>query len=68
MAPAGTPRAIVDKLSGAVHEALASDETVAKLKAQGFDTLEGGPEEFARTIAADSARWATAARAAGLTQ
>jgi len=66
MAPAGTPPAIVDKLARTVDEALRSGDTAAKLKAQGFDTLAGGPEEFARTIATDRERWAVAARAAGL--
>lgn len=68
MAPAGTPRNIVDKLARTLDEALKSDETVTRLKAQGFDTLGGGPEDFARTIATDAARWTAAARAAGLTK
>jgi tripartite-type tricarboxylate transporter receptor subunit TctC len=68
MAPAGTPAAIIDKLARTVDEALRSDDAVAKLKAQGFDTLAGGPQDFARTIATDTERWAVAARAAGLTK
>ncbi|HUI96392.1 MAG TPA: tripartite tricarboxylate transporter substrate binding protein [Xanthobacteraceae bacterium] len=66
MAPVGTPPAIIDKLAHTVDEALKSDETVAKLRLQGFDVLAGGPDDFARTIATDRARWAVAARAAGL--
>jgi tripartite-type tricarboxylate transporter receptor subunit TctC len=66
MAPAGTPPAVIDKLARTVDAALKSDDTAAKLKAQGFDTLAGGPEEFARTVATDRERWAVAARAAGL--
>jgi tripartite-type tricarboxylate transporter receptor subunit TctC len=66
MAPAGTPRAVIDKLSGAANGALASDEVVAKLRAQGFEPLGGPPEEFARFIARESVKWAAAAEAAGL--
>jgi tripartite-type tricarboxylate transporter receptor subunit TctC len=66
MAPVGTPRPIVDKLAAAVNEALKSDELKTSYTAQGFDLLGGGPQEFARSIAADTARWEVAARAAGL--
>jgi tripartite-type tricarboxylate transporter receptor subunit TctC len=66
MAPAGTPRPIIDKLAAAVNEALKSDEAKASYAAQGFDLLGGGPDEFARTIATDTERWTVAARAAGL--
>jgi tripartite-type tricarboxylate transporter receptor subunit TctC len=66
MAPAGTPAAIIDKLARTVDEALRSNDAVAKLRAQGFDMLAGGPQDFARTIATDTERWAVAARAASL--
>ena len=66
MAPTGTPRDVIDRLAKVVNEALASDEVQASLKAQGFDSLGGGPEEFARTITRDAARWTVAAEAAGL--
>jgi tripartite-type tricarboxylate transporter receptor subunit TctC len=66
MAPAGTPRPIIDKLARTVEAALASDDTLARLKAQGFDPLGGGPDEFARTMASDAERWTVAARAAKL--
>jgi tripartite-type tricarboxylate transporter receptor subunit TctC len=66
MAPAATPRGVIEKLSAAANAALASDEIVAKLRAQGFEPLGGSPEEFARLIARETAKWATAADAAGL--
>jgi tripartite-type tricarboxylate transporter receptor subunit TctC len=66
VAPAGTPRAVVDKLSAAANGALASEEIGAKLRAQGFEPLGGSPEEFARFIARESVKWAAAAEAAGL--
>src|SRR5258705_12105504 len=66
MAPAATPRGVIEKLSAAANAALASDETVAKVRGQGFEPLGGSPEEFARLIARETAKWAAAAEAAGL--
>jgi len=66
MAPVGTPRPIIDKLAAAVNAALKADELKTSYAAQGFDPLGGGPEDMARTIAADTERWTVAARAAGL--
>jgi tripartite-type tricarboxylate transporter receptor subunit TctC len=66
MAPAGTPQEIIDKLARTVNEALKSDEVLTSLKTQGFDTLGGTSEDFARTIATDVQRWTVAAQAAGM--
>src|SRR5262249_45483397 len=66
MAPVGTPRPIIDKLAAAVNEALKSNEAKTSYAAQGLDLLGGGPQEFARTITNDTARWTIAAQAAGL--
>jgi tripartite-type tricarboxylate transporter receptor subunit TctC len=66
MAPVGTPQPVIIKLAAAVNDALKSDELGASYAAQGFDLLGGGPQEFARAIASDTARWEVAARAAGL--
>jgi len=68
MAPAGTPRAVIEKLSAAANAALASDDVLAKLRAQGFEPLGGSPEEFAQLIARETVKWAAAAEAAGLTK
>jgi tripartite-type tricarboxylate transporter receptor subunit TctC len=66
MAPAGTPRDIVDKLARAVREAVATNEVVAAWRPQGIDPLNGGPEEFGRHIAGETKRWSEVAQAAGL--
>jgi tripartite-type tricarboxylate transporter receptor subunit TctC len=66
MAPAGTPRGIVDKLARAADETLRSNEALTSLEAQGFDTLSGGPDDFARTIGSEIKRWGAVAQAAGL--
>ena len=66
MAPAGTPRPVIEKLSAAANAALASDDVVAKLRAQTFEPMGGSPEEFARFIARETVKWTAAAEAAGL--
>jgi tripartite-type tricarboxylate transporter receptor subunit TctC len=66
MAPAGTPREIIDKLSRTVTEAMASSEALETLRKQGFDPLSGGPEEFGRYIQSEMKKWSAVAQAAGL--
>ena len=66
MVPAGTPRPVIEKLSAAANAALASDDVVAKLRAQTFEPMGGSPEEFARFIARETVKWSAAAEAAGL--
>jgi tripartite-type tricarboxylate transporter receptor subunit TctC len=66
LAPSGTPREIVGKLSQAVNEALRAKEVESALHAQGFETIGGSPEEFGRHIAGELTKWAGVATAAGL--
>ena len=66
VAPAGTPRAVTEKLAAAANSALKSDDVIAKLKAQGFEPLGGTPDEFAQFIAREMVKWAAAAEGAGL--
>jgi tripartite-type tricarboxylate transporter receptor subunit TctC len=66
LAPAGTPRPIIDKLAAAANEALQASEVMAPLRPQGIDPLGGTPEEFARYIAAETQKWVDVAKAAGL--
>ena len=57
LAPAGTPPAIIDKLSGAANDALNTEEVRTALKRQGTDPLGGTPKEFADFIRTDIAKW-----------
>jgi tripartite-type tricarboxylate transporter receptor subunit TctC len=66
MAPAGTPRAVIETLTVAANAALKSENVVAKLAVSGFEPLDGSPEEFAQLIARGMTTWAAAAEAAGL--
>src|SRR5229473_345414 len=64
MAPADTPRPVIDMLARTINQALKSDDVLTAYKSQGFDTLGGTPEDFARAIATDAARWTAVATAA----
>jgi tripartite-type tricarboxylate transporter receptor subunit TctC len=66
VAPAGTPKEIIDKLARAGNEALKTDEVGKALAPQGIDLVGGSPEEFARYLDGEMKRWATVAEAAGL--
>jgi tripartite-type tricarboxylate transporter receptor subunit TctC len=57
LAPAATPPAIIEKLSGAANAALGADEVRTALKRQGTDPVGGTPKEFADFIRADIEKW-----------
>ena len=66
LAPAGTPREIVDRISKAVNEALKTDEVVKQMRGAGMEPLGGTPDEFGRRIKEDTARWDAVLKASGL--
>jgi tripartite-type tricarboxylate transporter receptor subunit TctC len=57
IAPAGLPRPIVDKLNAAINKALTMPNFKARFAQIGDEPAGGTPEEFAKVIAADSAKW-----------
>jgi tripartite-type tricarboxylate transporter receptor subunit TctC len=66
VAPAGTPKAIVDRLNAEANRALGSSEMKAKLAEEGSTPLGGTPEQFAAFIKAENAKWGAAVRDAGI--
>ena len=65
VAPAGTPKAIVDKYNATIKAMLARDDTQAKLLTMGLDSLTSTPEEFAAFIKSEVAKWAPVVKASG---
>ncbi len=57
MAPAGTPRDIVDKLNAAFADALADPEVRAAFARQSVDPSPGTPEAFGALVASEYNRW-----------
>jgi tripartite-type tricarboxylate transporter receptor subunit TctC len=66
VAPAGTPRAIVDKLNAALRAALASEETKTILVSTGADAMPSTPEEYAADIDREETRWSRIVREIGV--
>lgn len=63
-APAGTPKPIIDKVNGAMVGALRAES--AKFARDGADAIGNSPQEMARILKAETAKWAKVVRAAGV--
>jgi tripartite-type tricarboxylate transporter receptor subunit TctC len=59
VAPAGTPKEIVDKIHRDTVKALDSTDMRARFFVQGMETVGNSPGEFTRAMTAERARWAT---------
>jgi tripartite-type tricarboxylate transporter receptor subunit TctC len=66
MAPAGTPRPIVDRLYREFAAALRVPEIAAGLEAQGFGIEATTPDQYAQKIRDDLKRWGELQRATGI--
>ena len=65
VAPAGTPRAVVTKVNRAIDQALDLVDVKRLLVSRGADPAGGTPEDFARMIRADYAKWGKVVKASG---
>ena len=65
LAPAGTPRPIVDKLNAAMVKALREPDVVERLAGLGVEIVGNSPDEFARVIRADIVKWAKVVKDSG---
>ncbi len=66
LAPANTPAPIIERLSGAIKEALADPTVFARLQEAGIDPTPGmSPRQTADFIKAELAKWAPIIRASG---
>jgi len=64
LGPAGLDATIVKKLHDEVLAILATDEMKARIKTLGFYVVASTPQEFARQLQEDVARWSPVAKAA----
>jgi tripartite-type tricarboxylate transporter receptor subunit TctC len=64
-APAKTPKSIVDALNQGINKALTSPDVAEKLSKLGMDPAPTTPEEFARIVASDYAKWGPIVKASG---
>jgi tripartite-type tricarboxylate transporter receptor subunit TctC len=68
VAPAGTPRPVIDKLNTELRAALASDEVRKQLAQDGTEITPGTPEDYADFIDKDEKKWAELVKASGVEQ
>jgi tripartite-type tricarboxylate transporter receptor subunit TctC len=68
LAPAGTPKAIVDRLHAAVIKTIKAPAMDAKMEAQGVETVGSTPQEFAAKIREEWTKWGRVIASAGLKQ
>jgi tripartite-type tricarboxylate transporter receptor subunit TctC len=66
LAPAGTPRPLIDRLNRETRKALESADIREKLLAQGAEPMPGSPEAFATFMHEESAKWAPVVKQAGV--
>ena len=66
VAPAGTPKAIIDKWNTEIVKMVADPETKKKLDALGFVPVANSPDEFAERIKSEMARWDKVVKTAGI--
>jgi len=65
-APAGTPRAVIDKLNGALNVALTTDEVRQRLAIEGTEPQPTTPEDYTAIIDREVAMWSNLVKAAGI--
>jgi tripartite-type tricarboxylate transporter receptor subunit TctC len=65
--PAGTPRAIVERLNAETRKALATPTVKEQFAAQGLETAPSTPQEFGAYLRAEVAKWGKVIKASGAT-
>lgn len=62
LAPAGTPRPVVDRLQAEVKKIVAEPAFAARLQEQGLTGIAGTPEQFAAVLRTEQDKWARLVR------
>ena len=66
LAPAGTPRPIIERLHQAITKASRTPDLKEKFAAMSIEPVNSTPEEFAKVIREESVTWAKVVKAAGI--
>ena len=67
LAPAATPRAIIERLNREIVRIIKLPDVRSRLEAEAFDVPNDTPEQFAAYIKADIAKWAKVVKETGIT-
>ncbi len=66
LAPAATPRALVERLNGELVRILKLPDVQQRLRGEAYDVIADTPDQFAAAIRAEIAKWAPIVKQAGL--
>jgi tripartite-type tricarboxylate transporter receptor subunit TctC len=66
MAPAGTPRAIINRLNQEIVKVLARPDVRAAIEKNGAEPAAVGPADFARFLSAESTKWGAVVKKANV--
>jgi tripartite-type tricarboxylate transporter receptor subunit TctC len=66
LAPAGTPRPIIERINAELRAIVSADETRTRIAAQGGEPLITTPEEYAADIEREQAKWGRLIKQLGL--
>ena len=66
LAPAGTPRTIIERLNKELNAVLATEEVRRRLAVEGGEPVPGAPEEYAADIDREEMRWSKLVATIGL--
>jgi tripartite-type tricarboxylate transporter receptor subunit TctC len=65
IAPAGTPRPVIDKLNAAMRTALATREVQVRIETDGAEAFPSTPEQYAADIDREETKWSEIVRRSG---
>src|SRR5204863_10203387 len=57
IAPSGTPRAVIEKLNGALAKVLSSPDVKSRFDTQSAETVASTPEKFGELIKSETVKW-----------
>ncbi|MGO4332152.1 tripartite tricarboxylate transporter substrate binding protein [Cupriavidus sp. 2TAF22] len=66
LAPAGTPKAVIDKLNAEINKALAAPDLRERLQHAGIEPAGGTPAQFGSFVQVEMGKWAKVAKDAGI--
>jgi len=66
VAPAGTPRAVIDRINREVTVILSSQDITKRFRELGHDTATSTPEQFGALIRSENAKWAKVVKEVGV--
>lgn len=66
LVPAGTPKAVVNKIAGEIRRTMALPDIKQRVSDLGFDVIASTPEQFSAQIRNEIERWGKVVKSAGL--